>query len=217
MLWSKTISSNSALVFHIHLDQQSAWSFTTANRVSFQSHLYPPFDRLQVHGSHNPNNWHWVNKDVSSMGQSYFDESSQGSGRGGSYFDKSLTKDLAGEDDVSGTITVILSIAHDTEVRRQQRQEFQNLAGAHIVDPGNDIQHAPGCFHTSGFSTPKVHLHGATPKFRPRAGELNQWPAGPSPNAAFTSSDQNDVDHVTVMRKWELFGGQEDVTKRKLE
>ena len=93
---------------------------------------------------HNPNNWHWVNKDVREWGREYLDKSlvgteasegdvfakiskvvsmdgdmdvSQRKGKVITLFDVKLVLDFEGktkEEDVTGTVTVP-EVAHDTE------------------------------------------------------------------------------------------------------
>lgn len=55
---------------------------------------------------HNPNNWHWVNKDVSAWARSYFDES--------------LTKVQAEEGEVKAKIDKIQSMDGDVDVSQRK-------------------------------------------------------------------------------------------------
>lgn len=55
---------------------------------------------------HNPNNWHWVNKDVSGWTQNYLSER--------------LTKISAEEDGVTAKITQLLSMDGDVDVSQRK-------------------------------------------------------------------------------------------------
>ncbi len=55
---------------------------------------------------HNPNNWHWVNKDVSEWAREYLD--------------KNLTVISAAEDDVSAKVTKVESMVGDVDVSQRK-------------------------------------------------------------------------------------------------
>ena len=55
---------------------------------------------------HNPNNWHWVNKDVSEWARQYLEEN--------------LTKLSAEEDDVSAKIRKVTSMDGDVDVSQRK-------------------------------------------------------------------------------------------------
>jgi activator of HSP90 ATPase len=55
---------------------------------------------------HNPNNWHWVNKDVSAWARQWFDDK--------------LTKIEAKEGDVSAKITKVVSMDGDVDVAQRK-------------------------------------------------------------------------------------------------
>ena len=55
---------------------------------------------------HNPNNWHWVNKDVSEWARQYLD--------------KNLTTIYAKEGDVSAIITNVASMDGDVDVSQRK-------------------------------------------------------------------------------------------------
>jgi activator of HSP90 ATPase len=55
---------------------------------------------------HNPNNWHWVNKDVSEWTKAWFEEN--------------LTKIEVEEGDVSAKITNVVSVDGDVDVSQRK-------------------------------------------------------------------------------------------------
>ncbi len=55
---------------------------------------------------HNPNNWHWVNKDVSEWARDYLD--------------KTLTTTSAKEGDVSAKVSKIVSMDGDVDVSQRK-------------------------------------------------------------------------------------------------
>lgn len=55
---------------------------------------------------HNPNNWHWVNKDASEWAKQWFEEN--------------LTKLEAKEDDVSAKISKVISMDGDVDVSQRK-------------------------------------------------------------------------------------------------
>jgi activator of HSP90 ATPase len=55
---------------------------------------------------HNPNNWHWVNKDASAWAKQWFEEN--------------LTKIEAGEEGVSAKIDKVVSMDGDVDVNQRK-------------------------------------------------------------------------------------------------
>ena len=79
---------------------------------------------------HNPNNWHWVNKDVSEWAKEYLE--------------KNLTTISAEDHDVSVQVTKVMSIDGDVDVSQRKgkvitlfdiklKLEYQGTAGSLLI------------------------------------------------------------------------------------